>query len=133
MIWCEAKKTKARRKISRRGLIEYSNAAGSLDGLARSWRKQRARTFDVEPRKIRHELARDESLSRVWDFVAPPQEEIGAHLAHMMSIRLSEINVAEGLAIVLFETTEQAVGVLLLDFAASVGRSAPFFDGRSRN
>jgi len=56
-----------------------------------------------EPYRIPRTLARDETLPRVWDFVKPPLEEVEAHLNYMMSIRLSEVNVAEGLAIVLCE------------------------------
>ncbi len=90
-------------------LHEYSCAAGSVDGTTEKGDKI-ARQRSVEAFAIKHELARDESLGRVWDFVAPPQQEVGAHLAHMMSIRLSEINVAEGLGIVLYETTEKPWG-----------------------
>lgn len=53
-------------------------------------------------------LNRDDSLPRVWDFVKPPLEEIQPHLNYMMAIRLSEVNVAEGLAIVLCETPNMA-------------------------
>lgn len=87
-------------------LHEYSCAAGSLDGR-REKAEHVARKRSTQSYAIRHELARDETLARVWDFVAPPQQEVGAHLAHMMSIRLSEINVAEGLGIVLYETTDK--------------------------
>lgn len=57
-----------------------------------------------EPYRIPHALTRDGSLARVWDYVAPPLERVPERLDYMMGLRLSEINVAEGLAIVLFET-----------------------------
>ncbi len=87
-------------------LQRYEQAAGGLDGTKEK-SDMPPRDRSTQPFQIKHELARDESLQRVWDFIAPPQEEAGAHLAHMMSIRLSEINVAEGLGIVLCETTEK--------------------------
>ncbi|HVF85699.1 MAG TPA: hypothetical protein VM821_06935 [Abditibacteriaceae bacterium] len=81
-------------------------AAGGIDGTGASSTRC-ARERSTQAFVIKHELARDELLQRVWDFVAPPQSEVGPHLSHMMSIRLSEINVAEGLAIVLFETRDK--------------------------
>jgi hypothetical protein len=59
------------------------------------------------PAIIPRETHRDTSFPRVWDYVAPPQTNVGQHLAYIMGLRLSEINVAEGLAIVLNETTEK--------------------------
>jgi bacterioferritin (cytochrome b1) len=56
--------------------------------------------------QIPHALQRDGSLPRVWDFVAPPLDRVPEHLDYMMALRLSEINVAEGLAIVLYETED---------------------------
>jgi hypothetical protein len=59
------------------------------------------------PAKIPHKTFRDSSFPRVWDYVAPPQTDVAQYLAYMMGLRLSEINVAEGLAIVLNETAEK--------------------------
>jgi hypothetical protein len=59
------------------------------------------------PAKLPHNTFRDSSFQRVWDYVAPAQTDVAQHLAYMMGLRLSEINVAEGLAIVLNETTEK--------------------------
>lgn len=56
--------------------------------------------------RIQHALARDDSLPRVWDFAAPPMDQVPEHLDYMLALRLSEINVAEGLAIVLCETPD---------------------------
>lgn len=84
-------------------LAAHLAAAGGLDGAAPR-AKPRGRAASVTPYRIPHTLARDTTLPRVWDFVAPPLDETPAHLDYMMAIRLSEINVAEGLAIVLYET-----------------------------
>lgn len=84
-------------------LAGYLAAAGGIDGTA-----PRAaplpRAASTQPYQIPHELARDAALARVWDYVAPPPEQTPEHLDYMMGLRLSEINVAEGLAIVLCET-----------------------------
>lgn len=87
-------------------LEKHLSASGGLDGTAEKG-EAGPRERSILPHFIAHELARDESLGRVWDFVAPPQSEVGPHLAHMMAIRLSEVNVAEGLGIVLCETPEK--------------------------
>ena len=89
-------------------LASYLAAAGGIDGTQPRIELQsdpgvgdtrQAKKSKHIPRK----LMRDETLPRVWDFVKPPLESVEAHLNYMMSIRLSEVNVAEGLAIVLCE------------------------------
>ncbi|HVA89606.1 MAG TPA: hypothetical protein VNL71_07160 [Chloroflexota bacterium] len=84
-------------------LTGYLAAAGGIDGAA-----ERAplpgRRASLEPYAIPHTLRRDGAIPRVWDYVAPPLDEVPAHLDYMMGLRLSEVNVAEGLAIVLYET-----------------------------
>jgi hypothetical protein len=87
-------------------LRAYLAAAGGLDGVAPR-QAARAPHASVRPYRIPHQLTRDASLPRVWDYVAPPLEEVPAHLDYMMGLRLSEINVAEGLAIVLYETPDR--------------------------
>lgn len=84
-------------------LARYLNAAGGLDGTAPR-AEHRPRRASHVPYRIPHELRRDQAFRRVWDFEKPPYERVADHLNYMMSIRLSEINVAEGLAIVLCET-----------------------------
>lgn len=81
----------------------YLAAAGGLDGMGRRGTPP-AGAGSAGPYLIPHRLTRDQSLARVWDYVAPPLEAVPEHLDYMMGLRLSEINVAEGLAIVLFET-----------------------------
>jgi hypothetical protein len=60
----------------------------------------------TEPYRIPHELRRDDTFRRVWDFEKPSLEQVAEHLDYMMSIRLSEVNVAEGLALALCETLD---------------------------
>ena len=86
-------------------LRAYLDAAGGIEGTAPRG-EPRLRAASTQPYSIPHTLVRDDSLPRVWDYVAPPLEQVDAHLDYMMGLRLSEINVAEGLAIVLCETPD---------------------------
>lgn len=86
-------------------LKTWLGAAGGADGTAaRGPQPRREEPFHLY--RIPHTLKRDASVNRVWDYVAPPLERVPEHLDYMMGLRLSEINVAEGLAIVLFETED---------------------------
>ncbi len=87
-------------------LRAYLDGAGGLDGTARRPAEPPARAASLEPYRIPHELTRDGALPRVWDYVAPPLEEVPARLDYMMGLRLSELNVTEGLAIVMCETPD---------------------------
>ncbi|MBV8899879.1 MAG: hypothetical protein JOY92_07185 [Verrucomicrobia bacterium] len=81
----------------------YLSAAGGWGGAhPRSELPPRQRS--IEPFRIRRQPGRDGSCPRVWDYVKPAMEEVEAHLTYMMGIRFSEINVAEGLSLVLCET-----------------------------
>ncbi|MBV9230437.1 MAG: hypothetical protein JOZ18_14100 [Chloroflexi bacterium] len=84
-------------------LSAFLAAAGGLDGTAPR-AEARPRIASTQRYQIPHVLTRDDSIPRVWDYVAPPTENVPAYLDYMMGLRVSEINVAEGLAIVLFET-----------------------------
>lgn len=86
----------------RQALQHYIAAAGGIDGTAPRTEPQ-LRRASLEPYAIPHVLMRDDTLPRVWDYIAPPLEETQAHLNYMLGLRLSEINVAEGLAMVLYE------------------------------
>lgn len=84
-------------------LTTYLQAAAGMDGtLPRTQPPPRAAS--VQPYQIPHTLVRDPAIPHVWDYTAPPLEDVSAHLNYMMGLRFSELNVAEGLAIVLFET-----------------------------
>jgi hypothetical protein len=79
-------------------------ASGGIDGSAP--RQAPPPLGPPPPFHIRPTLTRDGSLPRVWDFVAPPLDQVPEHLDYVLALRLSEINVAEGLAIVLCETQD---------------------------
>jgi bacterioferritin (cytochrome b1) len=86
-------------------LEAYLAAAGGIDGTA-ARSEPRPRDSSNRPYAIAHTLTRDATLPRVWDYQAPPMQDLERHLDYMMGLRLSEINVAEGLAIVLYETPD---------------------------
>ncbi len=86
-------------------LAAYLSASGGVDGTDPKG-QARPRRASTQAYRIPHALVRDAEIPRVWDYVAPALEEVPAHLNYMMGLRLSEINVAEGLAIVLFETPD---------------------------
>ena len=86
-------------------LARYLAAAGGIDGTAEHGEAV-SRAASTQPYWIPHMLSRDAALARVWDYVAPPLDHTPRHLDYMMGLRLSEINVAEGLAIILYETEE---------------------------
>ncbi|MDB5057050.1 MAG: hypothetical protein JWO59_522 [Chloroflexi bacterium] len=80
-------------------------ATGGVDGtLPRG--ESPSRQASTKPYVIPHTLVRDTAIPHVWDYQAPPLEDVDRHLDYMMGLRLSEINVAEGLAIVLYETPD---------------------------
>ncbi len=86
-----------------RSLRAYLVAAGGIDGTAPRGAEP-GRAASRQPYHVPTVLTRDDAVPRVWDYVAPPLEDVPAHLDYMMGLRLSEINVAEGLAVVLCET-----------------------------
>jgi len=88
-----------------RALVPYLAACGGIDGTQPRGELPRAASADAAqaPGTLPRVLERDDTFPRVWDFVKPPLEAVGEHLNYMMSIRLSEVNVAEGLALVLCE------------------------------
>jgi bacterioferritin (cytochrome b1) len=84
-------------------LTSFLAAAGGIDGIAPRT-EARPRYVSGQPYHIPHQLVRDEMVPRVWDYVSPSLEDIPAYLDYMMGLRMSELNVTEGLAIVIFET-----------------------------
>jgi hypothetical protein len=86
-------------------LEKFAVAAGSIDG-SKGRGPVAVRERSSEPFTIARVAGRDAGLNRVWDYVKPPMENVADHLAYMLGIRLSEMNVAEGLAVVLCETKE---------------------------
>jgi hypothetical protein len=87
------------------GLQKFAEAAGGVDG-SKGRGEMVARERSTEPFAVSRKPGRDAGLNRVWDYVKPPMEDVPDYFAYMLGIRLSEINVAEGLAVVLCETKE---------------------------
>ena len=85
-------------------LLNYLDTAGGILGFGEQ--AELAPRFGAEKFVLPHDINRDETFERVWDFEKPDKDEIEDYLHYMMSIRLSEINVAEGLAFVLLETED---------------------------
>ena len=86
-------------------LQQFVAAAGGVDGSKRGGEIV-ALEKTAEPFVVPRKAGRDAGLNQVWDYIKPPMESVADHFAYMLGIRLSEINVAEGLAVVLCETKE---------------------------
>ncbi len=96
-------------KVLPRYLQKYWVGVGSLDGVtAGAASPIPARERSTKPFQVSRIAGRDATLKRVWDYVKPSMEHVADFHRYMMGIRLSEINVAEGLAIVLCETKDSA-------------------------
>ena len=84
----------------------FITAAGGLDG------SQPAAETPLSPErattsfKISRESGRPAQTEVVWDYVKPPIEDSVDYFDYMLGIRFSEINVAEGVAIVMYETPD---------------------------
>jgi len=84
----------------------FLKAAGGVNGLS----PEKAELQPIRSQqsyRIPRQLSRDHALKRVWDYEAPPQDDVGRHAAYLMGLRMSEVNVSEGLAIVLFEVKDK--------------------------
>ena len=89
-------------------LETFLDAAGALDGTKARPAKESPRQRSKEAFVIPRSPGRGTGIPRVWDYVKPPMESVDEYLAYMIGIRLSEINVAEGLSIVLCETPKMS-------------------------
>jgi hypothetical protein len=88
-------------------LEKFFSAAGGLDGSAAAREKLPAPERSERSFAIDRTAGRPASTALVWDYIKPPLEETTDHFVHMLGIRLSEINVAEGLAIVIYENQDK--------------------------
>jgi hypothetical protein len=88
-------------------LAHRLTAAGGIDGSGpvdlAALQPQRAAAPYVIPKT----LGRDETFSRVWDFLHVDNLQVAERLSQMIATRLSEITAAEGLGYVLWETRNQ--------------------------
>lgn len=88
-------------------LEKFFAAAGGLDGTGSRSETLPPRERSERPFEIDRRSGRPASEAMVWDYIKPPLEETSDHFVHMLGIRLSEINVAEGLAIVIYESKDK--------------------------
>jgi hypothetical protein len=86
-------------------LQKFGVATGEIAGF-KARGEPVARERSTQPFIVPRKAGRDDGLNRVWDYVKPPMEDVADYLTYMLGIRLSEINVAEGLAVVLCETKD---------------------------
>jgi len=93
--------------ISVHRIEKFLTAAGGLDGSSPGSEKLPAPERSEKRFEIDRHGGRPFSPPMVWDYVKPPLEETADHFVHMLGIRLSEINVAEGLAIVIYESKDK--------------------------
>jgi hypothetical protein len=75
---------------------KFISAAGGLDGSKPSSDTLPPRERSEKPFEIDRNSGRPAASAMVWDYLKPPLEEVSDHFVHMLGIRLSEINVAEG-------------------------------------
>ncbi len=94
----------AKRSLPSR-LQKFAAAAGGVDG-SKGRGETPSRERSTERFAVARKPGRDAGQNRVWDYVKPPMENVADYFAYMLGIRFSEINVAEGLALVLCETKE---------------------------
>ena len=88
-------------------LEKFFSAAGGLDGTGSRSKNLPACERSGKPFEIDRTSGRPSPKMMVWDYIKPPLEETSDHFVHMLGIRLSEINVAEGLAIVICESKDK--------------------------
>jgi hypothetical protein len=86
---------------------KFFSAAGGLDGSKPISDTLPPRERSERPFEIDRHSGRPPASTMVWDYLKPPLEEVSDHFVHMLGIRLSEINVAEGLAIVIYESKDK--------------------------
>ncbi len=86
---------------------KFLSAAGGLDGAGEHSQELSERERSKRPFVIDRNSGRQSLPGMVWDYIKPPMEEVADHFVHMLGIRLSEITVAEGLAVVISETRDK--------------------------
>jgi hypothetical protein len=86
---------------------KFLSAAGGLDGAGEGSQVLPKRERSERPFAIERQYGDHSLPEMVWDYIKPPMDEVADHFVHMLGIRLSEINVAEGLAVVIYESREK--------------------------
>ena len=85
---------------------KFITAAGGLDGSQPPAQTQLSPERATTSFTISRESGRPARTEVVWDYIKPPIEDSADYLDYMLGIRFSEINVAEGVAIVMYETPD---------------------------
>ncbi|BCL81032.1 hypothetical protein ccbrp13_34970 [Ktedonobacteria bacterium brp13] len=93
-------------------LSEYLAAAGGIDGVAPRMAAY-PRQASIQPYTIPRQLTRDSTIPRIWDYEVPTPADEESNLHYLLGLRLSEINNAEGLALLLYETPHMPWGICL--------------------
>jgi len=93
-------------------LSDYLNAAGGIDGVAPRTAAY-PRQASLQPYTIPRQLTRDSTIPRIWDYEVPTQEDEESYLHYLLGLHLSEINNAEGLALLLYETPHMPWNICL--------------------
>jgi hypothetical protein len=86
---------------------KFFSAAGGLDGGGERSDSPPKRERSERPFEIDRTTGRQSLPEMVWDYIKPPMQKIADHFVYMLGIRLSEISVAEGLAVVIYETRDK--------------------------
>jgi hypothetical protein len=86
---------------------QFVSAAGGLDGTGVRTEELLKRERSTRPFELARGSGGPSSAKTVWDYIKPPIEEVPDYFVYMLGIRLSEINVAEGLAVVIYETRDK--------------------------
>jgi hypothetical protein len=91
-------------------LEKFYHAAGGFDGSREGSQKLPPRERSEKPFQIDRRAGSPPASAMVWDYIKPTLEETDDYFVHMLGIRLSEINVAEGLATVIYESKDKPWG-----------------------
>lgn len=96
----------AKERESETWIQRFITAAGGLDGSQPAADAPLTPERATAPFKISRESGQPARAQVVWDYIKPPIEDSADYFVHMLGIRFSEINVAEGVAIVMYETPD---------------------------
>jgi hypothetical protein len=96
----------AKEPESKTWVDRFITAAGGLDGSLPAADSPLTPERATAPFRISRESGQPTPTEVVWDYLKPPIEDSADYFVHMLGIRFSEINVAEGVAIAMYETPD---------------------------
>ena len=88
-------------------LARMLEKAGGIDGEVETGAGSVQAVRSRGPFKVARRPERDDTFSRVWDFIHVDEDRVPERLAQMIATRLGEITIAEALAFVLLEVEGQ--------------------------